>query len=149
MSGVEPELEPSPKGAAIRFVKGTYAGMNGWIDNSKKKKKKGSLYRSVIVDWQDDDDDDNTEEFQTKVRESSIRNAWTDNPQTLEEAAIMQHPDIEKAMIELAEKFASIGCNVKNENVMSLLNDELKLAKHSLKKLGNKARFRYVAFKSF
>jgi hypothetical protein len=40
----------SKKGKEIRFVRGKYEGLTGWIDKTKKKKKNG-FFRSVIVDF--------------------------------------------------------------------------------------------------
>lgn len=121
--------------------------MLGWIDNGKKKKK-GSCYRNVIVAFQEFDDDSNIEEFETYVKESSYRKRWSRDARTFEEAAIMQHSDMEKAMIELAEMFASIGWTNTNHNALLLFDAELTRAKNNIQKLGSKARFRAVDFRA-
>lgn len=135
---------PLNKGSEIRFVKGTYAGMHGWIDKDKKKKK-GSAYRNVIVDYKAKDGDDEDGIYQTRVKESSYRKLWT-QPKTFEEAALQQHPDIEKAMITLAEMFAQCGSDLSNDGVLQLFHEELTRAKAHIKGLGSKARYRYVLF---
>lgn len=133
------------KGAEIRFVKGKYAGMNGWI-NYYKKKKKNSVYQGVIVEWLAVDSDDDDDDYVTRVKEDSIRPRWTeDDPKTFESAVLMQHPDIEKAMIALAEMFAQCGHGNNNET-LRMFGDELTRAKKHHTRLGNKARFRIVRF---
>jgi hypothetical protein len=131
------------KGEEIRFVKGKYAGLSGWIDRSKKKKK-NSCFRSVIVGL-DNEDDDFEEEKATRVKISSFRKQVSGDPRTFEEAAVMQHKDIEKAMIDLATMFAQCAVQDTNE-VLRLFNTELALALEFQKKLGSKARYRGVAF---
>jgi hypothetical protein len=56
------------KGHHIRFVKGTYAGRNGWIDSSRKKGK--SNYRHVIVAA--DPEDQDSQEKCTHVKITSF-----------------------------------------------------------------------------
>jgi hypothetical protein len=130
------------KGTAIRFVKGKYAGLEGWIDKRKKKKKK-SFYRNVVVQLEDEDGD--AEEKETYVKISSYRKQFSGSARTFEEAAVMQHSDIERAMIDLAEMFAQ--CAVRdNQEALRLFNDELNLAREFQQKLGNKARFRSVVY---
>ena len=43
------------KGEELRFIRGTYAGMLGWRNNSAKKSGKMSPCRSVIVQLEDED----------------------------------------------------------------------------------------------
>lgn len=136
------------KGKAIRFVKGKYEGLNGWIDNSKKTKKK-SFFQSVIVELDPDDEDDDEDRMEllkaTKVKLSSFRDQFSSEASSFEEAILMQHRDIEKAMIELAELFAKCG-NVNNNQVFRLLNDELDIAKKLQQKLGSKAKYRLTTY---
>ncbi|KAL3903644.1 MAG: hypothetical protein SGARI_005282, partial [Bacillariaceae sp.] len=87
------------KGRSIRFVKGKYAGYEGWEDKSKRKKK-GSRYRPVIIKLEE-------KEKKTSVLKTSFRSLFH-IPSTLEEAALQQHPDLELAMINLAGMFAQI-----------------------------------------
>jgi hypothetical protein len=137
------------KGKAIRFVKGKYEGLNGWIDKSKRSKKKG--YQHVIVELDADPDDENLmgepELKATYVKITSLRKQFSSEPRTFEEAALRQHKDIEKAMIDLADMFAKLGGNVNNNEVMRLFTAELNTAQELQHKLGSKARYRYVNFK--
>ena len=81
------------KGAEIRFVKGTYAGMNGWVD--KEAKGVVGVYRRVIVNKPDEEDEDKLSfvEIRTKAMETSIRNRHPTEPSTYEEAMLMQNPE--------------------------------------------------------
>jgi len=123
------------KGREIRFIKGTYAGRKGWIDASRKKTK--STFRHVIVE-----DDGDGEKF-TRVKKTSYREPFK-LPTSYEEAAMQQHPDIEKTMILLAEMLASCGIGTHNAEVHQLLEDEIQKANTNLEKAGSKARFRNV-----
>jgi hypothetical protein len=130
-------MAKAAKGDAIRFVKGKYAGLEGWIDKGKKKQKK-SFFQNVIVRLED-------EEKATYVKISSYRRQFSGAARTYEEAAMMQHSDIERAMIDLAEMFAQ--CAVRNNTeALRLFNDELNSAREFQQKLGNKARYRSVTF---
>lgn len=124
------------KGQAIRFVKGTYAGQTGWY-NSVNNTKSG-IYCSVIVPMK------SGAEKATRVLKSSIRAPFAD-PTTFEEAALQQHPDLELAMINLAEMFVQCGVTRSTE-AMKLLDAELTEAYSRFKLLGNKARYRGVDF---
>jgi hypothetical protein len=126
------------KGHHIRFVKGTYAGRNGWIDSSRKKGK--SNYRHVIVAA--DPEDQDSQEKCTRVKITSFCDPHP-IPSSFEEAALQQHPDIEVAMIKLAEMFTQ--CSISDYNgVMRLFANELDKAKKIQRKQGNKARYREV-----
>lgn len=111
------------------------------MDKSKKKKK-NSFFRGVIVLFEDED---GQEEKETKVKRSSYRKAFSGEPRTFEEAAVMQHQDLERAMIDLATMFASLGLR-QNTEALRLFNDELNLARSFQQKQGSKARFRNVLF---
>lgn len=153
MSGRTGSTGDTNKGQPIRFVKGKYVGLTGWIDKSKKKKK-DSFFRNVIVHLEPDDDDDDDEgnhrslgeELSTRVKLSSYRKLWpAAAPRSFAEAAIMQHPDIERAMIELAEMFAQC-CIQQTDPALNLLCVEIDLARKNLIKQGRKGRYRAVNF---
>jgi hypothetical protein len=76
---------------------------------------------------------------------SSYRPRFDANPRTYEEAALMQHSDIEKAMIDLAEKLAQLGL-VDNTESIRLFSNELNFARDYQAKLGSKARYRNVNY---
>lgn len=122
----------------IRFAKGTHKGKEGWEDDSKQYAE-DSGYRAVIV---------KTKNIlkQTRVLFTSIRKPFEDAT-SREEAAIQQHPDLELAIIELAEKWAEIP-DYDHNNVMSLLFEELQIADSHQEQRGFKARYRRVFFPS-
>lgn len=126
------------KGEPIRFIKGAYAGYTGWI-NASATKKKNSFWWPVIVDMDGD-------ETTTRVKESSMRKHFTAPPTTLEEAAVQQYPDLELAMIKLADIFAQIAGLQDNCQAVNLFNAELIRARNDQQKQGNKARYRHVHF---
>jgi hypothetical protein len=147
MSGPGFSVNGTSKGMEIRFVKGKYAGLSGWIDKSKKTKK-GSFFRHVIVQLEHDDDDDghiSVEELATRVKLSSFRKKWAAQPTSFVEAIYMQHPDIERAMIELAEMFAQTSM-ADTDEVLLVFESELEIAKKYQIKQGSKARYRFVDF---
>ena len=129
--------EEMVKGEEIRFVKGTYAGNQGWLNTSKKSKS--GRYDYVIVNLDD-------KEKPTRVLKSSIRKPFQE-PETYEEAAVQQHPEMELAMIRLAEMFAECGVQQAGETV-KLFVKELERAHHHQLQLGSKARYRNVNFTS-
>jgi hypothetical protein len=134
------------KGEPVRFVKGKYEGLTGWIDKGKKSKKKG-FYQNVIVALDADENGmDESKLKATYVKISSLRKPFPSEPRTFEEAAVMQHQDLEKAMIDLADMFAKLGGSVNHNEVMRLFAAELNTAQELQCKLGSKARFRYVNF---
>jgi hypothetical protein len=128
------------QGKPIRFVKGTYAGLTGWIDN-RKKPKEGSTNTPVIVQLGEDT-------FKaTRVKRASFRNPFTP-PATKEMAAIQQHPDIELATIKLAEMWAEIG-DIDKKAAAQLLTTEIEFAMKLQNKLKGKARYRSVEWPYF
>ena len=137
------------KGAAIRFVKGKYAGMNGWVDKEGPKDVAGP-YRRVIVNKPvpDEEDEDKLSfvELRTKVMETSIRNRHPTEPSTYEEAMFMQNPDIEEAMVAFAAMLAQCAL-FSNHEILRVFAQELDRAQIFHQKLGHKARFRHVEFK--
>ncbi|CAB9522900.1 unknown protein [Seminavis robusta] len=123
------------KGDAIRFVKGTYAGYNGWMNKSKRTKPK-SPYRYVVVDLKD------SHEKATRVKLTSIKPRF-EAPRCFEEAALQQYEDMEQAMVRLAELFAQCGIGGPL-GAMQLFEEELNRAVKVQRELGSKARFRRV-----
>lgn len=127
---------PPKKGKEIRFVRGTYAGRTGWVNDAKKTRGKSC---PVIVKLDD-------EEKETTVWRRSYRKPFS-KPANREEAAIQQHPDIELAMIKLFQMFAE--CDLRsNQNVIHLLNKEFTDAKKHQRDLNGKARYRRVEYNS-
>ena len=127
------------RGEEIRFVRGKYVGCTGWHDISRKKSEKSKFF-PVIVTMEDDT------EKQTRVRGSSIRVPHK-APLTHKEAAMQQYPDIELAMINLADMF--IQCNIESpEETLRMFNNELLASRNRQDALKGKARYRGVYFPS-
>jgi hypothetical protein len=111
---------PPIKGDEIRFIRGTYKDLDGWLDTANKSKRKSKTIWVVV------DDEDYQEEIHTKVWRSSIR-ARQIAPKTWAEAAVQQHPEIEDAVIEVARLFAS--CLIADEkSVIELIGNEIRQA---------------------
>ena len=125
-------------------MKGKYAGLEGWIDMSHKKKPK-SCYVYVIV-CLDEEGNEGRREKATRVKANSIRTPFK-AAKTFEQAALMQHEDMEKTMIDLAYMFAQIGVT-DNRETLRLFDMELSRAREFQHKLGSKARYRNVLFKA-
>lgn len=103
------------------------------------KKKSLRVYVIVLLD------EDTNDKKATQVKMSSFRDLTTAAPRSFEEAAIIQHSDMEKAMMDLAEMFAQCGIR-DNREALRLFNDELSLARNYQASLGGKARYRNVVF---
>jgi hypothetical protein len=126
------------KGDPIRFVKGSYAGLTGWINKARKKKRNGYINVIVLLE-------DGTEK-KTHVRKGSSREPQS-SPSSYEEAILQQHPDIEKKMTELASMFAA--CNVMDDQkAAALFFFELGRAKTEQQELRGKARWRQVTYQA-
>ena len=126
------------KGDAIRFIRGDYEGLTGWMDKDKKKKKKGVCH-CVIVDL---GDDESNQLKKAKALPTSFRKVF-EAPTCYEEAAIQQHPKLEKKMAELAEMWAQF--HVRDEKkIIELFGKELAAARKNQKKKGPAANHKCV-----
>ena len=126
-------------------MKGKYAGLKGWIDTSHKKKPK-NCYVYVIV-CLDEEGNEGRREKATRVKANSIRTPFPKAAKTFEQAALMQHEDMEKIMIDLAYMFAQTGL-ADNRETLRLFDMELSCARDFQHKLGSKAQFRSVLFQA-
>lgn len=124
------------KGEKIRFVKGNYKGLAGWVDKSKKK---GTPRKKPVIVHNKDGS-----EHQTKVERASYRAVWG-TPKSYGEAAIQQNPDMEQHMIRFCELYVACGCRTE-EAAIHLLTKELQFAFSIQQKLGHKAECRRVEF---
>lgn len=122
------------KGQEIRFIRGKYQGQTGWVNAAKKKTKKG--LQPVIVKM------DNGVEKQTRVKVTSFRTPFS-AANNYAEAALQQHPDMELAMIKLAESVAECGLRDINE-MLVIFEAEIERAKFILLSKGSSARYRIV-----
>lgn len=124
------------KGDAIRFIRGTYKKLGGWIDKSKKK---GSVKKSPVIVHNEDGT-----EHQTKIERASYRSAHR-TPKSYGEAAIQQHPDMELYMVKFCELYVACGCT-DSEAAVDLMKRELTFAFEIMRKSGHKAIRRHVDF---
>ena len=123
------------RGQPIRFIKGSYVGFNGCINTGKTAKS--PMYQYVIVATDNGDK-------RTRVKKTSIRPLWQ-APQSYEEAALQQYPEIELAMVRLAEMWASCGID-NNVIVTNLFNRELDNARSAALDAGPAFRSRSVQY---
>ena len=72
------------------------------------------------------------------MKANSICTPFPKAAKTFEQAALMQHEDMEKAMIDLAYMFAQIGVT-DNRETLRLFNIKLSCARDFQHKLGSKA----------
>jgi hypothetical protein len=104
----------------IRFVRGTYKDLTGWLDKANKSKRKSKMIWVIV------NDEDYGEEIHTRVWRSLIRERQK-VPTTWAQAAVQQHPEIEDAVIQVARLFAS--CSIADEtSVIELIGNESKRA---------------------
>ena len=96
------------KGKAIRFARGTYEGLEGWLDKANKTSKESGQVWVIVNDTQYE------EEVHTRVLKTSIRKPRS-KPSTWAEAAIQQHPRLNKKINELAYLLASFKVSGANE----------------------------------
>ena len=124
------------KGSEISFIKGTYVGLTGWI-NASRAPKNG--YGYVIVKKTSDN-----EEKCTRVKKSSVRKI-PGAPSSYEEAMLLQHPDIQRQLCQLATMLASCDINDDTE-IVRLLKVELRTAQSYQAELGHRARWRQIDY---
>jgi hypothetical protein len=127
------------KGDAVRFVKGKYKGLTGWIDKDWKTEAPDSDYVGVVVVKK------SGTEKATYVKRSSVRPVHK-NPRCFEEAAIQQHKELEQALICFAELWVECGIN-NNDMALKFLNDEINAARDRQTKRGSKACYRWTNYK--
>ena len=93
-----PAEQPPTKGAAIKFVGGTYQGLYGWLNRDRQC---STCFVYVIVALKAG------KEKCTKVRhENYVLRTAIRNPTNYEEAAVQQHADIDAMLRRLAKSLA-------------------------------------------
>ena len=108
------------KGDKVCFICGSYEEPNGWLDTANKCKKKSKFIWVVV------NNKDYEEEIHAKVWKILVRKRQK-APTTWAEAAVQQHPELEDAVIEVAQLFAS--CLITDEkSVIELIGNEIRLA---------------------
>ena len=128
-------MDDEDVGEPLRVIRGKYAGCSGFVNLSRSNTKK------FIQVWIQDDDGRLTA---CRVKRTSVRSPFRP-AQTFEDAIIQQHPDIELALVQLAEMFAS--CDIQNtRRTLELLDFELSSAMSRMRESGANPRYRGVRF---
>ena len=139
-------MKPVPysgaKGEEVRFVKGKYDGLKGWVSADRGYTPK-EVY--IIVEKTASRDF----EMLARVPQSSIKMAalYNKEPKSYGEAMIQQHRDIDMMMNKLVEEM--VKCHIVSEScrdVQSILKGKLHEAEIRQNKMGNKALWRKVNF---
>lgn len=123
------------KGDSIRFKSGSYRGRTGWLDADK-----GSTERQVYVCV-----DMGNKEFWTRVSKESIAPPY-EQPSTFEEAALQQHPEIERMMDKLVRDLARCGINGGSAEIAKIFDRKLHLANAKQAEKGSKATYWHVEY---
>jgi hypothetical protein len=125
------------KGHAIRFVKGTYLGKEGWI-NAEKKGTAKKYY--VIIDL------GNGETKEALVNKDSVKELDTKPAASYSEATLREHPDIEAMLDKVCRELAK--CSIENDGtgIMEIIQRTLTQAVRKQELLGHKAVYRRVKF---
>ena len=124
------------KGEPLRFVNGKYNGFEGWV-NAEKEKTKKMIY--VIIDLGDG-------VLKTSmVKKSSVATPH-ESPDSYEEAALQQHPDIDLLMSKLARELARCHIGSDSNKMKKLFAAKLVHAESEQFHLGNRATWRDVQF---
>jgi hypothetical protein len=131
----------TPSGERIRFIRGTYVGKTGWINNSKKETAK-MVY--VIVELEDG-------LKETRVAHASIARPAAE-PTSYGEATLQQHPDIDGMMDKLVCQLAKCHMSTQASAVNSAFKtteifcNKLFQAIATQQALGDKATWRHVHY---
>jgi hypothetical protein len=123
------------KGKEIRFLRGTYEGKKGWIDDDAKKLKK---HVHVILALPDGGEETK------RVWKSSVRARR--RATSHEEAILDQNPDIDGLMDRLAGLLAK--CEIQNdsEKLARIFIHRINEANERQDELGHRATWRNVSF---
>jgi hypothetical protein len=129
----------SNKGAELRFVKGTYNGKTGWINEDGKLL---TFYVHVIFQM-----GDGLDEKHTKVLKTSVLKRIADNrpATTREEAVLQQHPDIKAVMDKLAAELTKCGL-METEETACIVSIKLQEAIVAQNAKGSKVTWRFTRF---
>jgi hypothetical protein len=123
------------KGNEIRFVRGKYIGLLGWI-NADEVNTRTTV--PVIVSLPTNDDGSTMEKV-TKVKKESVAPRQPPPPLSYTEAVLQQHPNIDKVMDQLMRQLAK--CNISSENraLQNILIDRLAEANRRQNPFGYRA----------
>jgi hypothetical protein len=131
-----------PKGEELRFIKGKYDGLKGWVSADLGYTEK-EVY--VIVEKTAS----RTFEILTRVPQKSIERAvlYNKEPKSYGEAMLQQHKDIETMMNKIVEKM--VECHIDSEScqeIQSILKGKIRKAQIKQQALGSKALWRKVVY---
>ena len=121
------------KGLEIRFIAGKYAGLSGWVNDAQTSDEK---ITAVIVHQ------GRKGEKCTFVHTHSFRYKSIAEAKTKAEAALQQHPNIEKSIVTATRQVAS--CYITEKNVAGFRNvlvEELDKAREYQEAKGSRARY--------
>ena len=127
-------------GKQIRFIKGTYKGKTGWINQklAKEKRKNKKKLVDVIVLFED------SNAKRARVKKTSFRDPH-EEALTYEEQALQDHPDVELAIIDMAAMIATLSV-IDMEEMHRLIKEEIENATLEQILQGKDARYRKVNF---
>ena len=127
------------KGDDIRFSKGSYAGMRGWLDASKPDHPP-KMY-NVIIQISP------VEDKVTRVMKTSVRFLVNDTiPVSMEEAVLKQHRDVDVAMDRLAALLAQCMVRPASNEIHRIFENKIDEAWSSQTMKGEKATWRVTEF---
>ena len=106
---------PKPKrGERIYFIKCTYAGENGWLDESREATADSV---TVILDFGQDSTEDVN--FKTMVRRSSV--TPSNDPENIEEFVVLNDPNVSKHLAGFAKGIAEAGLDGASPELLGIV----------------------------
>lgn len=134
-------LQPQ-RGARVCFVKGSYKGEKGWINEAKPPSDEDTQLH-VIVDWGQIAKEDAF--FVTRVKKSSVKPHK--NPKNHAEYAVFNEPKVAKHLVGLAEALAEAGIESCGPELQMLIKQYIDSACNAQIAKGTKAKYSSTAFK--
>jgi hypothetical protein len=136
------KTKPAVKGDQIRFIGGTYEGLNGWLNKSKKSKD-GWVY--VIVQEVDEVDGTPVNLHPARVQLFSIASPLVE-PKNAAEAFLQYHTDVDKVLTNLAKKMVKCGVTQSDKpfhkDFQGIFLERITWAVNVQQKAGPKATYR-------
>ena len=134
---------PPQRGEKIRFVKGSHAGEQGWLNAAKPNT---DLSVHVIPDVGQEPEDD--AEFVTRVKKNSMAPMDDKPPSAVsaEECAIQEDPKVAHHLAMLSEALAEAGIEEVTRELLQLVHVHIELAFDVQKDKGKKAKFSQTAW---
>ena len=109
------------RGKEIKFVRGQYAGLTGWVDNQAEES--ANLIAVIVHKWTNKKG--KKVDKATRVKRTIVRDR--EEPQALiySMALLQQHPKIEMAMDSLCKKLAMCGLETDDNAIMIIFKKKL------------------------